>query len=104
MAHQPIDLKNPKSNYNKTPGYTQKEIDGMTNFLNAGYTDTFRYFYPEEIKYSWWSYRFNSRAKNVGWRLDYFLASQDGMEMVKDAFILNDVMGSDHCPVGIDLN
>ena len=104
MAHQPIDLKNPKSNYNKTPGYTQKEIDGMTNFLNAGYTDTFRYFYPEEIKYSWWSYRFNSRAKNVGWRLDYFLASQDGMDLVKDAFILNDVMGSDHCPVGIDLN
>ena len=76
----------------------------MTNFLNAGYTDTFRYFYPEEIKYSWWSYRFNSRAKNVGWRLDYFLASQDGMEPVKDAFILNDVMGSDHCPVGVDLN
>ena len=76
----------------------------MTNFLNAGYTDTFRYFYPEEIKYSWWSYRFNSRAKNVGWRLDYFLASQDGMDLIKDAFILNDVMGSDHCPVGIDLN
>ena len=104
VAHQPIDLKNPKSNYNKTPGYTQLEIDGMTNFINAGYTDTFRHFYPEEIKYSWWSYRFNSRAKNVGWRLDYFLASQDGLDMIKDAFILNDVMGSDHCPVGIDLN
>ena len=72
VAHQPIDLKNPKSNYNKTPGYTQKEIDGMGNFINAGYIDTFRYFYPEEIKYSWWSYRFNSRAKNIGWRLDYF--------------------------------
>ena len=104
VAHQPIDLKNPKSNYNKTPGYTQKEIDGMTNFINAGYTDTFRHFYPEEIKYSWWSYRFNSRAKNVGWRLDYFLSSEKGMNLIKDAFILNDVMGSDHCPVGIELH
>ena len=103
VAHQPIDLKNPKSNYNKTPGYTQKEIDGMSNFINAGYTDTFRHFYPEEIKYSWWSYRFNSRAKNVGWRLDYFLSSENGIHLVKDAFILNDIMGSDHCPVGITL-
>lgn len=103
VAHQPIDLKNPKSNFNKTPGYTQKEIDGMNNFLSSGYTDTFRKFYPEQIKYSWWSYRFNSRAKNVGWRLDYFLASKDAMDLVKDAFISNDVMGSDHCPVGITL-
>ena len=103
VAHQPIDLKNPKSNFNKTPGYTQKEIDGMSNFINAGYTDTFRHFYPEEIKYSWWSYRFNSRAKNVGWRLDYFLSSENGIQLVKDAFILNDIMGSDHCPVGITL-
>jgi len=104
VAHQPIDLKNPKSNFNKTPGYTQTEIDGMSNFINNGYTDTFRHFYPDEIKYSWWSYRFNSRAKNVGWRLDYFLASEKGLDMVQDAFILNDVMGSDHCPVGIKLN
>jgi len=104
VAHQPIDLKNPKSNFNKTPGYTQTEIDGMSNFINNGFTDTFRHFYPDEIKYSWWSYRFNSRAKNVGWRLDYFLASKKGLDMVQDAFILNDVMGSDHCPVGIKLN
>ncbi len=104
VAHQPIDLKNPKSNFNKTPGYTQKEIDGMSNFINAGYTDTFRHFYPEEIKYSWWSYRFNSRAKNVGWRLDYFLSSKKGINLIKDAFILNDIMGSDHCPVGIELH
>ena len=76
VAHQPIDLKNPKSNYNKTPGYTQVEIDGMSNYLSAGYIDTFRHFYPEEVKYSWWSYRFNSRAKNVGWRLDYFLQQE----------------------------
>ena len=103
VAHQPIDLKNPKSNYNKTSGYTQQEIDGMDNFISAGFTDTFRYFYPEKIKYSWWSYRFNSRSKNVGWRIDYFLASQDAIDMVKDSFIMNDVMGSDHCPVGIIL-
>jgi exodeoxyribonuclease-3 len=103
VAHQPIDLKNPKPNFNKTPGYTQKEIDGMSNFIKSEYTDTFRYFYPEQIKYSWWSYRFNSRAKNVGWRLDYFLASKDAMKLVEDAFISNDVMGSDHCPVGITL-
>ena len=93
VAHQPIDLKNPKSNFNKTPGYTQTEIDGMSNFISNGYTDTFRHFYPEEVKYSWWSYRFNSRAKNVGWRLDYFLSSENGLEIIKDAFILNDVMG-----------
>ncbi|MEJ6754476.1 MAG: exodeoxyribonuclease III [Flavobacteriales bacterium] len=103
VAHQPIDLKNPKSNYNKTAGYSQLEIDGMNNFINSGFTDTFRHFYPEEIKYSWWSYRFSARVKNIGWRLDYFLASKDAIEMVKDAFILNDVMGSDHCPVGIEL-
>ena len=103
VAHQAIDLKNPKSNYNKTSGYTQDEIDGMTNFLNSGFTDTFRYLYPDKIKYSWWSYRFNSRAKNVGWRIDYFLASKNALELVKDAFIMNDVMGSDHCPVGIEL-
>ena len=103
VAHQEIDLKNPKSNYNKTPGYTQKEIDGMNNLLHSGYIDTFRYFYPNEVKYSWWSYRFNSRAKNIGWRLDYFLASKTAIDIVEDAYILNDVLGSDHCPVGVNL-
>jgi exodeoxyribonuclease-3 len=103
VAHQELDLKNPKSNYNKTAGYTQFEIDGMTNYINSGFTDTFRHFYPQEIKYSWWSYRFNARLKNIGWRLDYFLASKEALNMVNDAFILNDVMGSDHCPVGIEL-
>lgn len=103
VAHQELDLKNPKSNYNKTAGYTQFEIDGMTNYINSGFTDTFRHFYPQEIKYSWWSYRFSARLKNIGWRLDYFLASEDALNMVNDAFILNDVMGSDHCPVGIEL-
>ena len=103
VAHQEIDLKNPKSNYNKTPGYTQKEIDGMNNLLHSGYIDTFRNFYPNEVKYSWWSYRFNSRAKNIGWRLDYFLASKNAIDIVEDAYILNDVLGSDHCPVGVNL-
>lgn len=103
VAHQPIDLKNPKSNWNKTAGYTEWEVAGMDNFLKGGYTDTFRYFYPDEIKYSWWSYRMNARAKNVGWRIDYFLVSDKYMDRVKDAFILNEVMGSDHCPVGITL-
>ena len=103
VAHQELDLKNPKSNYNKTAGYTQFEIDGMTNYINSGFTDTFRHYYPQEIKYSWWSYRFSARLKNIGWRLDYFLASEDALNMVNDAFILNDVMGSDHCPVGIEL-
>ena len=81
----------------------QVEIDGLDNYINAGFIDTYRHFYPEEIKYSWWSYRFNSRAKNVGWRIDYFLSSKIVLDKVKDAFILNEMMGSDHCPVGIEL-
>ncbi len=103
VAHQPIDLKNPKSNFNKTPGYTEQEIEGMDNFLKSVYTDSFRHFYPQEIKYSWWSYRMKSRDRNVGWRLDYFLVSDQIVPDVKDAFILNEVFGSDHCPVGIEV-
>ena len=104
VAHRPIDIKNDKSNYNKTPGYTQDEIDGMDRYVNAGLIDTFRTLHPDEVKYSWWSYRANARENNVGWRLDYFLVSESLMPKVKDAFILNDVEGSDHCPVGIDLS
>ncbi|MFM9422214.1 MAG: hypothetical protein RIR06_675 [Bacteroidota bacterium] len=104
VAHQPIDLANPKSNYNKSAGYTQREIDGLSNFIAAGYKDTFRHFHADTVKYSWWSARFNSRAKNVGWRIDYFLASEKLLAQMNDAFILNDIMGSDHCPVGIDLH
>ncbi|MCB9196002.1 MAG: exodeoxyribonuclease III [Flavobacteriales bacterium] len=103
VAHQPIDLKNPKSNFNKTAGYTEWEIAGMDNFIQSGLTDSFRHFYPNEIKYSWWSYRMNAREKNVGWRIDYFLVSDRFMKDVKDAFILNEVMGSDHCPVGLTI-
>lgn len=102
VAHKAIDLANPKSNYNKSAGFTQREINGIENLLNAGFVDTFRHFYPEMVKYSWWSARFNSRAKNVGWRIDYFLVSPAITSRLKDAFILNDVMGSDHCPVGIE--
>ncbi len=103
VAHQPIDLANPKSNYNKTAGYTQVEIDGFSNLINSGFVDTFRMKYPTKVAYSWWSYRFNARAKNIGWRIDYFLVSHDIAKNVTDAFILPEVSGSDHCPVGITL-
>ena len=103
VAHKDIDLKNPKPNYNKSAGYMQVEIDGLTNYFNAGFLDTYRHFHPQNIKYSWWSYRFNSRAKNIGWRIDYFLSSAELTNKLKDAFILNDMMGSDHCPVGIEI-
>lgn len=103
VAHQAIDLANPKSNYNKSAGYTQTEIDGLSAFIDAGFRDSFREKYPDTVKYSWWSARFNSRAKNVGWRIDYCLMSQRLLTHLKDAFILNEVMGSDHCPVGVDI-
>jgi len=103
VAHQAIDLKNPKPNYNKTPGYTQAEIDGMSRMIEAGFTDTFRSLYPDTVKYSWWSYRGGARSKNVGWRLDYFMVSSGFMGQVQDSQILNDVMGSDHCPVQLEL-
>jgi exodeoxyribonuclease-3 len=99
VAHQPIDLKNPKPNYNKTPGYTQLEIDGFTTMLNSGLVDTYRHLNPTTVKYSWWSYRGGSRERNVGWRLDYFLVSESLMVKVKNSEILNNVFGSDHCPV-----
>lgn len=104
VAHQPIDLARPKSNYNKTAGYTETEIAGLTKHLKAGLLDTYRHFYPsQERAYSWWSYMFNARAKNVGWRIDYFLASDTLKESMSDAFIMPDIIGSDHCPVGLEL-
>ena len=102
VAHQPIDIARPKPNYNKTAGYTQSEIDGISALLGSGYVDTFRHMHPEVVKYSWWSQRFGAREKNVGWRIDYVLVSKGFEKKVKEAFILNDVMGSDHCPVGIE--
>jgi exodeoxyribonuclease III len=101
VAHQPIDIARAKANYNKTAGYTQAEIDAMTVLLEAGFVDTFRHLHPAEVKYSWWNQRFGARAKNIGWRIDYVLVNSGFMPQVKEAFILNDVLGSDHCPVGI---
>ncbi|THD66468.1 exodeoxyribonuclease III [Robertkochia marina] len=103
VAHKAIDLKNDKSNYNKTAGYTQKEIDGMTRFLENGFVDTFRHFHPEEVAYTYWSYRFSARKKNIGWRLDYFLISESLVDKVEKIEILSDIMGSDHCPVALTL-
>ena len=104
VAHKSIDLARPKANYNKTAGHMQEEIDGMDNILAADFIDTFRYKYPETVKYSWWSYRAGARAKNVGWRIDYFLTSNGLADRIQDAEILNDIMGSDHCPVTLDID
>lgn len=104
VAHRDIDLARPKPNYNKSAGYMQEEIDGMDRFTGAGFVDTFRHFYPEsEGAYSWWSYRAGARSKNVGWRIDYFLVSASSLPTVKNAAILHEIMGSDHCPVQIEL-
>jgi exodeoxyribonuclease-3 len=103
VAHQPVDLARPKPNYNKSAGYMQEEIDGMDHLMAANYIDTFRYLNPDKIKYSWWSFRAGARARNVGWRIDYFLTSAKLTDHVKGADILNEVMGSDHCPVLLDL-
>jgi len=104
VAHRPIDLTHPKANYNKFAGYMQEEIDGMDRLTQGGLVDSFRYFYPEKSgAYSWWSYRAGARAKNVGWRIDYFLVSQCFLPQVKSASILPEIMGSDHCPVAIEL-
>jgi len=104
VAHREIDIARPKPNYNKTSGYTQIEIDGLDNILEVGFVDTFRKFYPEEVKYSWWNYKFGARERNVGWRIDYFLVSEDYQDAVKKAEIYNDRFGSDHCPIAIELS
>jgi exodeoxyribonuclease III len=104
VAHQPIDITRAKENYNKSAGYTQQEIDGFTKLLGSGFVDTFRRFYPEEVKYTYWNNMFNARARNVGWRIDYFLVSENIIGKVKDAMIYNEYMGSDHCPVGLRID
>ncbi len=103
VAHQPIDIARPKANYNKSSGYTQVEIDGFSRFLDAGFVDTFRHLHPDNVAYSWWSFRANARVKNIGWRIDYVLTSQSLANKVKQAFILPEITGSDHCPVGIEI-
>ena len=104
VAHQEIDLKNPKTN-RRNAGFTDEERNKMTELLNAGFTDTFRYKYPDvEGKYSWWSYMFHAREKNAGWRIDYFIVSNSINDNIEDAKILDDIYGSDHCPVELDIN
>lgn len=104
VAHEEIDLKNPKTNHHNA-GFTDEERAKMTALLNAGYTDTFRFFYPDKTDiYSWWSYRFKAREKNAGWRIDYFITSKSLNDKLKDAKIHTSVEGSDHCPVELDID
>ena len=103
VAHQEIDLKNPKGN-RKNPGFTDEERGQFTNLLNAGFIDTFRHFYPDQTDiYSWWSYRFQARQKNVGWRIDYFVATENLRDRLVDAKIHTEIFGSDHCPVELTM-
>ncbi|MCR4751665.1 MAG: exodeoxyribonuclease III [Eubacterium sp.] len=100
VAHEEIDLKNPRTNH-KNAGFTDEERGKFSNLLESGFTDTFRYLYPDTVTYSWWSYRFHAREKNAGWRIDYFLISDRLRDHLQDARILTDVYGSDHCPVAL---
>ena len=102
VAHKEIDIKNPKTN-RRNAGFTDEEREKMTELLADGFIDTFRYKYPETVTYSWWSYRFKAREKNAGWRIDYFLVSERLKEKIEDAKIHTEVMGSDHCPVELDI-
>lgn len=103
-AHNEIDLKRPKEN-RKTSGFMRIERDWIDRIIDEGYVDTFRHLYPDTVKYSWWTYRFNARKNNTGWRIDYFFVTRDMIDRgwLKEAFIDNDIFGSDHCPVGIEL-
>jgi len=102
VAHQEIDIKNPKQNA-LSAGFTQAERDKFSVLMNQGFTDTYRYLYPLKVEYTWWSYMFNSRAKNIGWRIDYFVVSNRLQTLIQDALIFMQVEGSDHCPVVLDI-
>lgn len=102
VAHQEIDIKNPKTNH-RNAGFTDEEREKMTTLLDSGFIDSFRYKYPEQVMYSWWSYRFHAREKNTGWRIDYFLTSERLKDNIADAKIHTDIYGSDHCPVELTL-
>ena len=104
VAHQPIDIARAKENYNKSAGYTQTEIDGFTRLLESGFVDTFRRLYPETVKYTYWDYVTNARAKNTGWRIDYFLVSENLESKVRDAMVFDQYLGSDHCPIGLKID
>jgi exodeoxyribonuclease-3 len=103
VAHQEIDIKNPKTN-RKNAGFTDEERDKMTTLLTNGFIDSFRTLYPEQVTYSWWSYRFHARENNTGWRIDYFLTSERIKDNIEDAKIHTEILGSDHCPVELDIN
>lgn len=103
VAHNEIDLKNPKANVNNA-GFTMKERNAFTRLLSNGYIDAFRYLYPNEIKYSWWSYRFNARKNNAGWRIDYFVLSEKIKDKIVSSIIHNEILGSDHCPIELNIN
>ncbi len=103
VAHEEIDLKNPKTNHHSA-GFTDEERGKFSELLASGFSDTFRSLYPDKVEYSWWSYMFQARAKNVGWRIDYFVVSNRILDKVKEAKIYTDIMGSDHCPVGIEID
>lgn len=103
VAHKPIDLSNPKSNYNKTAGYTQTEIEGIDALLQSGFVDAYRFFHPNETAYTYWSYRFKARERNIGWRIDYFLISKTLINKVISVKILSDYFGSDHCPISLKI-
>ena len=102
VAHNEIDLKNPKTNRGN-PGFSDEERRKFNELLDAGFTDTFRHLYPDAVKYSWWSYRFHAREKDIGWRIDYFLISDRWRDRVEAAPIHNEIFGSDHCPIGLTL-
>lgn len=104
VAHRDIDLKNPKANYNKTAGFTQTEIDGFERILDLGLVDSFRELNPETVKYSFWNQRFRARKTNAGWRIDYFLVDKRLWDKVSGAYVYDEIYGSDHCPVGLELN
>ncbi len=104
VAHKEIDLKNPKTN-RRNAGFTDEEREKMTELLNSGFVDSFRYLYPDKTdKYTWWSYMFKAREKNAGWRIDYFIVSDNIKDKIKESYIFSEIMGSDHCPVGLDID
>ena len=102
VAHEEIDIKNPKTNH-FSAGFTDEERNKMTELLNSGFVDTFRYYNKDEIKYTWWSYMHNARSKDIGWRIDYFIVNKEFINKIKNAMIYNEVLGSDHCPIGIEV-
>ena len=103
VARTELDIKNPKNN-RRNAGFTDEEREKMEELLKSGFADSFRYLHPDDVKYSWWSYRFNSRERNAGWRIDYFLTSEEIQDKIKGADILTDIHGSDHCPVTLDID